>query len=217
MMPTKPRCIDITFADRYSIAILNGEAVKNADDGQIRKLAEQFYNDTYSMDQNACSSPQTILWMQDSVEARERFWLAVRSYADQHYSLQASVAVDKYVQMCRNAIEMENISRAFYDCNMLYRIELSALPADLTDLRGKGGYFYEIKLLDLNELIKVVNGRYQTVTYFGVNPRDLQRTVIENGLSGIDRIVPVGAAMDIDVIWDGFDIIGILSRIINRR
>ena len=36
--------------------------------------------------------------------------------------------------------------------------------------------------------------------------------VVNNRLKGIDRIVPVGRALDIDVIWDGFDIEKNLSR-----
>ena len=31
-------------------------------------------------------------------------------------------------------------------------------------------------------------------------------------LSGVDRIVPIGTALDIGPIWDGYDIIKILSR-----
>ena len=36
--------------------------------------------------------------------------------------------------------------------------------------------------------------------------------MIRSGKPGIDRIVPVGKAMDIGVYWDGYDIIGTLSR-----
>ena len=55
---TKPRCTDITFPDRYSICIIDGNAVNDTDEIAIKRLAENFYNDTYLMDQNACSSPQ---------------------------------------------------------------------------------------------------------------------------------------------------------------
>ncbi len=61
-LPTRPRCVDICFADRYSVALINADAVMAADDAQMTRLVEGFYNDTYLMDQNACSSPQVILW-----------------------------------------------------------------------------------------------------------------------------------------------------------
>ena len=33
-------------------------------------------------------------------------------------------------------------------------------------------------------------------------------------LSGIDRIVPIGEGLSMDLIWDGYDIITTMSRII---
>ena len=60
--PTKPKCLDIVFPDRYSICVLNGEAINGLDETMLKRLSGQFYNDTYLMDQNACSSPQLILW-----------------------------------------------------------------------------------------------------------------------------------------------------------
>jgi hypothetical protein len=38
--------------------------------------------------------------------------------------------------------------------------------------------------------------------------------VISNGLTGIDRVVSVGKALDIGVIWDGYDLIRTMSRIV---
>ena len=39
--------------------------------------------------------------------------------------------------------------------------------------------------------------------------------MVNNRLSGIDRAVPIGKALDIGVFWDGYNILGSLSRIIN--
>ena len=36
-----------------------------------------------------------------------------------------------------------------------------------------------------------------------------------NNLLGIDRIVPIGEALNIEIIWDGYDVIRSLSRIIS--
>jgi hypothetical protein len=38
--------------------------------------------------------------------------------------------------------------------------------------------------------------------------------IIAAGLPGIDRVVPVGKALDIGVIWDGYDLIRSMSRIV---
>lgn len=217
--PTKPKCLDLVFPDRYSVCVIDGNAVLESEEAALKQLAEQFYNDTFLMDQNACSSPQMILWQNGSPEARERFWGAVLGNASRKYELQSMMAVDKYAHLCEDAIkhrEIAHISRQ--GGNLLYRAELSVLPAEeKTALRGKGGYFYEYDLRSLDELCGIVDEKYQTLTYFGIDPEKVRELVISNCLTGIDRIVPVGSAMDIDVIWDGYDIVTMLSRTVDMR
>ncbi len=211
----KPRCADVLFADRYSICMLDGARVLAAEERELKKLAQDFYNDTWLMDQNACSSPRLIFWLNAADEAKARFWDAAHGLAEKKYILQPASAMDKYVQLCADAAGGLAIGGVTRMGNLTYRIALSALPEDVTGLRGKCGYFYEYDLADLHELSPRITEKFQTITYFGVEPRTLQSWVLEAGLRGVDRIVPVGKAMDIDVIWDGYDIIRALSRIVS--
>lgn len=212
----KPKCIDVVFADRYSICALNGDAILRCEKKEINRLAERFYNDTYLMDQNACSSPQLVLWKNGRDEARKCFWKAVGEYAASHYTLQEMTAIDKYIRLCEDAIDRQEIFSVLHEYgNILYRGQLSSLPIDSAEtLRGKGGYFYEYDWRKIEELRDLVDEKYQTMTYYGFEPEELRKIVIENRLRGIDRIVPVGSAMDIGIIWDGYDMVGMLSRII---
>ncbi len=57
----QPRAFDITFADRYSLSAIN--ANKFIQDNKPLKTANDFYNDTYLIDQNAFTSPHLILWI----------------------------------------------------------------------------------------------------------------------------------------------------------
>ena len=212
-METKPRCIDIAFADRYSVCILDGEKILEADDRTITRLSESFYNDTYLMDQNACSSPQLIYWQNDSIEARNRFWDSVLKTAQSKYVLQDAVAVDKYTKLCEDAIDFEDIIKSVHnEGNILYRSELNYIDSSVENLRGKGGYFYEYSLKNIDEFLDIINEKYQTITYFGLCAQDLAEKIINNNIKGIDRIVPVGKAMDIDILWDGHDLAKELSR-----
>lgn len=208
----KPRCVDVCFADRWSLCLLDGAALEAADEKTLARLAEDFYNDTWLMDQNACSSPQLILWRNDTPAARERFWRAAEETARGRYALQAAVAVDKYTHLFEDALDGVPVKETVREGNLLYRVELSVLPKDLTALRGRGGYFYEYSLKTLDELAPRVTEKFQTLTCFGTEPEELRRFVIANRLRGIDRIVPVGKAMDIGMVWDGFDLARTLSR-----
>lgn len=208
----KPRCIDIAFPDRYSIAIINANSVQNATEAEMTRLVENFYVDTYLMDQNACSSPQLIYWLNDNPKSREKFWQYVYDYANEKYTLQDAVCVDKYTKLCEDAILQKNLSSTNTRTNLLYRSEIKQLSKEVQNMRGKCGYFYEYSLNNLEEMYSVVTDKYQTITYFGINPEELQQNIIENKLRGIDRIVPIGKAMDIGVIWDGHDLLRELSR-----
>ena len=216
-MPAKPRCIDVCFADRYSFCIVDGRAVLDADEKTMARLAEGFYNDTYLMDQNACSSQQLILWQNDSKVARTKFWDAVVAYAEKKYPFQAAIGMDKYAQVLKEVLDGKPVSDITHATNLLYRVELAELKDDLTELRGKGGYFYEYAAENLQELAPFVNEKFQTVTYFGVEPQKIRRFVINNKLRGIDRIVPIGKAMDIGIMWDGYDLVRVLSRLVETE
>lgn len=216
-VPASPRCVDISFADRYSVALLDGKAILDAEDAQLRRLVENFYNDTFLMDQNACSSPQVILWQNDDAAARERFWNAVAELASQKYVLQDAVAVDKYTALCEEAVNNGNLKSASRKGNLIYRVELKALEPAIIEHRGRGGFFYEYALKDWAELFAVVTEKFQTVTCFGVDEDAFQDAVVAACLRGIDRIVPVGKAMDIGVFWDGHDLVRELSRVVANR
>ena len=41
------RCVDIAFADRYSICVMDGPSVIKLGEAELVRLSEKFYNDTY--------------------------------------------------------------------------------------------------------------------------------------------------------------------------
>ena len=217
-LPIPERGVEIAFSDRYSFCVIDAPSVIKLDEAELKRLAESFYNDTYLMDQNACSSPHLIVWQgEEKKAAKERFWTAVSRTVAQKYRLAAVNAVDKYTLLCHNAIELDNINCFNKHSNFVYRLAIDRLPDNMDALRGKYGYFYEYDTDDINSIAHIINNKYQTLTYFGVDKLELLDFVVKNRLSGIDRIVPVGQALDIGVIWDGYDIVRSLSRIIDLK
>ncbi len=212
----RPKCIDIAFADRYSFCIIDGKSVEEADENRITRLAEDFFNDTYLMDQNACSSPMIICWINDTEIGRERFWNAVFATAEKKYHLQAATCVDKYTKVCEDSIDrFDNIDSITRRTNLLYRVELKGLFSGIDKYRGNGGYFYEYSMRSLEDMVPAVTEKIQTITWFGLDPEEIRKVVVKKRLRGIDRITPIGKAMDIGVIWDGYDLVRMLSRYVN--
>ena len=57
----------------------------------------------------------------------------------------------------------------------------------------------------------------QTITYFGYSKKFLEKFFSENNFNGIDRIVPIGQALNINLVWDGYDLTTKLTREIEIR
>lgn len=210
-MPSKPSCIDLVFVDRFSMAIIDGAKVLSITENEIKVLAKNFFNDTYLMDQNACSSPQIILWINDTEQAREKFWSAVNKNLHD-YTLHPASAVDKLVLLHREIIENEILENCKINNELIYRINLNKLNSNIINWKGNCGYFHEYALENIFELLSIISDKYQTLTYFGINPEDIRKLLMEHRVSGIDRIVPIGKAMSIEPVWDGHDILRETSR-----
>ena len=101
-LPLPPRAREVTFADRYSFCVMDAAAMLAADDKALGRLAEGFYNDTYLMDQNACSSPHLVVWKgagKLASVARKRFWDRLQPIVGDRYPIPAVNAVDKYTDL----------------------------------------------------------------------------------------------------------------------
>lgn len=216
-MPTSPRCVDIAFSDRYSLCLLGAAAVNAADAKTLDALVHGFYNDVFLLDQNACSSPHLVLWQGSRAEvaaAQDRFWGSMQDMLQTKPAPPGIHAVDKYTHLCRTAIQLDGTRAVPMPNNLIYRVALSELPDNIANFRGRHGFFFEAIDNDLEQLTRIVGQHYQTLTCFGVEADHLVERIIEARLTGIDRVVPVGKALDIDVIWDGYDLIRSMSRIV---
>jgi hypothetical protein len=218
-MPASPRCVDIAFADRYSMCLISARAVLAAQSIELQALANGFFNDVYLLDQNACSSPHLILWQggaQEVEAAQERFWDAMQELLNTKEELPGIHAVEKFTHLCRTAIKIKGIRTTPTSDNRILRVALDELPENIEDHRGRYGFFFESIDNEFTQLRRIVSTRYQTLTCFGVDLDLIAQMVVSNGLAGIDRIVRVGKALDIGNIWDGFDIIRAMSRIVSK-
>lgn len=214
----KPHSKEIVFSDRYSFGIIAPEGILSMTEKERLKLAHQFYNDTYLMDQNACSTPHMIVWKTsletspDQIQqAQKLFWGSVFQVA-QKYDLADSKVSDKFTHLCLYAVNTEIKSKVHRYGNLLYVVDLEKVPEQISNLRGRYGMFYQCSISTLDELAPTITQKVQTVAVEGVNKQEILEFMIKNHLTGIDRIVPFGSALDIGLIWDGYHLISEMSR-----
>jgi len=212
------RALDIAFADRYSFCVINSFKIMKLNDTEAKRLAEKFYNDTYLVDQNACSSPHLIIWLGSMIgKGRKKFWHYLYNHIIKKYNMPEIASIDKYTQLCSNILNLKNLKTEERYNNLIYTVFLKKLDKNLHNLRGKWGFFYEYKTNNINQIKECINNKYQTLTYFGIDKELLKKFIINNNLNGIDRVVPIGQALDVSLFWDGYDINKILSRVIDIK
>jgi hypothetical protein len=212
-VPIPPRAIDITFADRYSICAIDADVF--VDDQYPEKTAKAFYNDTYLFDQNACSSPHLIIWLGTKInveKSQQLFWTNLYDVVKKRYNIQSVIAVDKLTALYNQASRSESVVKVSSEDNLLWRIRLETLPEDIENYRCSSGYFSEYHAESLMELSKIINRKYQTLAYYGIENKVLAETFIKLKPYGIDRIVPIGRTSDFSLTWDGYDLTTTLTR-----
>jgi hypothetical protein len=161
--PISARAKEITFADRYSLAVIDVDAYLNENNKE--RVAEYFYNDTYLSDQNACTSPRVVVWIgEKKEEAKALFWKEIVKIVEEKYNFQTIQGIDKLTQLYSVAVQYGDVSLRSKEVNLLYRVNVDRLSPELMDYRGNSGYFYEYDCKDIMELKEFCNDTHcQTI------------------------------------------------------
>jgi len=208
--PIAARTTEIAFADRYSLAVIDSDDYLKTEDKA--RVANDFFNDTYLTDQNACTSPRTVVWTgSKKEEAKEEFWKHMHALLKEKYQLQPVQAVNKLTSLYILASEVEGIKKEESPDNLIFRIKVNSVDDDLMNYRDNSGFFFEYDCDNLEDIIPLCNNTHcQTIGYLGDG--NIFRPLVESGLKGVDRIVPMGKTMDFEFIWDGYDLIRTMTR-----
>lgn len=213
--PIHARAKEITFADRYSLAVIDAETYLKEENKN--RVASDFYNDTYLSDQNACTSPRVVVWMGKYIpEAKKLFWDELLKLAETKYHFQPIQGVEKLTQFCLSTAQFDTVVLDNSCGNVLYRIKTEKLTPKLMEYRGNSGYFYEYDCEDIMEIRDFCNDTHcQTIGLLG--NRSLMEPLIHSGIKGVDRIVPIGHTMEFDLVWDGYDLVSELTRTVASK
>ncbi|WP_125144196.1 acyl-CoA reductase [Clostridium transplantifaecale] len=231
-IPLKAGAGEIAFPDRTSILLLNTDEISKLGEEELENLAHRFCMDTYNMDQNACSSPSLVFWEDGTDEnvsdenvsgyagtqinsragqVRKRWWTAVEKAAAD-YELTAHKVAGKFGALCTAAMAHNNLGEMSRYGNLIWVVPVKSITEGASGLKGKFGLFYEYRIETLEELIPVITEKIQTMTFYGYQKERLQSFIRDQRLRGIDRVVPAGQALAMDLTWDGMNLIERLSR-----
>jgi hypothetical protein len=221
-IPLNPLASEVAFADRFSLAVLDASTVVEADAAAIAKLASLFCNDAYWFDQMACSSPRLVVWvgpLDACLAAQDRFWPAITDEVQKRGiqydgKIGLNKLVSSYVAGATGVVDHVHPDVT----GPVSRLHL--LLSTGTDFRRtecEGGLFLEAEVDRLEHLASILTQRDQTLSYFGFSREQIRQFARSLPARAVDRIVPVGAALDFSTTWDGSSLFRAFSREVDVR
>ena len=211
-MPKPAQCVEVYFPNRVSSAVINSSSILASDDNVMKSIATRFFNDSYLVDQNACSSPSIIFWVgtsEDNKLAQKRFWDAVGALLTSRYQLDPVAQIDKHLDIMRFIdTQMRPVSLARHSD------QIWTLAEDqLEGLTARFGTFAEVEISKLTDIETHLRPNEQTLSYFGYDLEAVTDHLVRNTGITIDRIVAMGSALDFSAQWDGKNLLNLLSRV----
>jgi hypothetical protein len=212
-IPLPPTATELTFADKFSFCLIQADAFMAAS-GKA-DIVTRFYNDAYWFGQMACSSPRLVVWCgEEHKDARALFWRLMAEKIDRASpEIATADIINKLVAGDSIAVE-QDVAVVAGRNNYLNRIELKSLAKLPVEHHCGAGLFYEFVAESLEDLLPIISRKIQTVSVFGYGSGELSDFIVKHQLNGIDRIVPIGKALDFSARWDGYDLLREFSRCI---
>lgn len=184
-IPLKVTAKELVFADRYAMAAF-----------RTTPAPELFFRDLFWYDQKTCASPRALFWLYPEGDFYER--LVSRSY-----SLPLSGRLNKITQLYNVVLDMPIIAVKEYGPLTVVTLD-QFYPA--CRHYGGDGLLFHIPISSVDQI--PLDPKDQTLVHSGLTEQEL----ISLAQRGLDRIVPVGAALEFGAVWDGYDLLAELTR-----
>ncbi|MFA3790620.1 acyl-CoA reductase [Aliiglaciecola sp. SL4] len=204
-LPSQPRCRDISFADRYSACVINGAQLTNEN---LPKLAQLLWQDTHPHGQLACSSPRLIYWLGDTALQRKLFQQV------NHLAAQNGQMINALNDHLVTSQLLKTTGKA---AEPIIQEAVAVIPVTCfddtwLDWHLGGGYFLLLPINSLEDITSASSAKLQTLSYWGLEQQALVKFAQQPSIQGIDRVVPIGRALDFSPVWDGYQLLTMLSR-----
>ena len=203
--PTKPKVKDLFFTDKVSLGIINIENEMKFH-ANIDIIINNLYNDIFTFNQKGCSSPHSLFIVSNTVNknrALEKIYegLSIKAQRDYEEDI-SSIALLKLNQGVVDVIEnkvVETINSSNY-------ITFLKLRTNEVPHSCGAGYLYYQFAENIEEVKSYINNKTQTITNWGLSKRQIHSFLNDLDVEYVDRVVPLGKALDFDYIWDGYNI-----------
>ncbi len=214
-IPLNPTALEIKFPNRISFSAINLSTLTKTTDKELIRLCENFYADIQLFGQQACSSPLALYFVGSSgpCEQSERFWNFFAAAAKNH-KLSASEVMDRYVSLSSMAISgiVDKAEVPFSHDKVLLLNGSLTTQISFRDGHPGNGSIVQFFLPQIADLSSHIRPKDQTLSIHGFSLGEVGELLASLTNRGLDRVVPIGQALEFSNIWDGYDLIDSMSR-----
>jgi len=215
---TKSHCLDLVFPNKVSSSIISTKWLVNADSNELKNKANLYSRDIGLFSQMACSSPSSLILLKDhELTYKEEllnffqdcdFYLSKKEWLSEVHSLSNfKSSIDICMQFPNSACIFRGSNISVFSINKNHFKEINNFKAQNCCL-----FVFEVDSID--EFSKILPSNNQTVVCLGLNKETKRLLSIKAIYNGTNRFVNVGNALNMDIYWDGYDVISFLSKLI---
>jgi hypothetical protein len=209
--PIRPDGLSLGFPDRKSFALIDTHAYRTATEAERETLAVGLFSDVYWFDQMGCGSPRVLFWIGEPQDLADDLYRRLVSQVEtRNHHIEVGVAITKFAHL-NSALVSGHAKRAQRLGNAL-AIYDTVEPMKAVDVPFGGGLLAQMTLDHVSDIRPYVDRRTQTISYFGFDPESLTELSATISGRGGYRIVPVGQALQFDIVWDGIELMSHMTR-----
>jgi hypothetical protein len=219
-VPIPAGAVDLIFPDRFSLAVLKSDAVLQLSSSELDGLAKRFLAETLSFDQAACSSARLVAWVgtaEATQLAKQRFWESTARVWTPSAESPLINGVRRLVGAQHAVAAMGATAAAAIVPGGPLHVDVPRLTEELRDAHPGAGLLFERSMSALPELVPELSDREQTLAHFGFDRSELDALLDAGGGRYLLRVVPIGESSQFDAVWDGYDLLASMSRVVRVR
>ncbi len=216
-VPLNPAAADRAFASKRSLSVIDSAAWLNCDAAARDALAGKMAVDIAPFGQLACSSPHVVYWIggiEDAAGARDDFFNRLQPAMSDRLGRADLGWATRRLNHAFAAAARGQASGFVHQPHITTVFASDVGTAEPGDVCG-AGLLTHARVSTLAEVARQLRTDHQTITYFGLSPAELAQFAPLAGRQGVDRIVPIGRALDFGAVWDGYNLWNDLTRLVD--
>jgi hypothetical protein len=207
-----PHAVERVFPTKFSYGVFNASSYLAAD---TRHVDQNLFGDIVMFDQATCASPHLIAWIGRQTEYSAAVEKVARGLSA--VAVRRGYEIDASIPLYRLGRAFEYVAKSEGRCEI--RDEYPPFlhirepdSAGLNRVTCGGGLIRHVRFDTLTQVAELARPEDQTIVHFGFGREELVRFAAAAGARGVDRVVRVGAALAFEPLWDGEDLIHVVTR-----